>query len=239
LVITCETGETEPDGVFILENESVRIGAREFPIWPAGQAVRPLGHRTIGITTFADAAEIHAALIERIHALEGDSRFASRYFRAAGGTKVYHLDRWESPEAELLNARALHMSQLLLGSETAAIDLSWANVYRHGDYAMAHSHERTAASVVYSVDVGDDDPMDPLSGKLALVDPRVEACCQVRKDSVTNPLMPRMEPGAMIVFPSALVHSVNPYTGHRPRITLAWNIDKDVIPGAALPSAMA
>ena len=221
-----------------MENDSVTIGGRDFPVWPSGQEVRPLGHRTIGLTSFADASGIHPSLIERIHALEGDQRFASRYFRAAGGTKVYHLDRWESPAADLLNARALHMSQLLLGSEMAAIDLSWANVYRHGDYAMAHSHERTAASVVYCVDAGDEDPMDPLSGKLALVDPRVEACCQKRKDSVTNPLMPRMEPGSMIVFPSALVHSVNPYTGHRPRITIAWNIDKDVIPGQALPGMM-
>jgi hypothetical protein len=33
------------------------------------------------------------------------------------------------------------------------------------------------------------------------------------------------------------VHSVNPYTGTRPRITVAWNIDKDVIPGSPLPPA--
>jgi hypothetical protein len=78
--------------------------------------------------------------------------------------------------------------------------------------------------------------MDPLSGKLAIVDPRVEVCCQTRKEAMTNPLMPRMGPGTMVVFPSVLVHSVNPYTGTRPRITVAWNIDKDVIPGSPLPS---
>ncbi len=218
-----------------MDNDSVVIGTREYPVWPAGQEVRPLGHRTIGLTTFADAAEFHPGLVARINALQSDPRFANRYFRAAGGIKIYHLDRWESPEADLLNARALHASQLLLGSDTAAIDLSWANVSRHGDYALAHSHERTAVSIVYCVDPGDDDPMDPLSGKLAIVDPRVEACCQTRKEAMTNPLMPRMGPGTMVVFPSVLVHSVNPYTGTRPRITVAWNIDKDVIPGSALP----
>lgn len=218
-----------------MDTDSVVIGDKVFPVWPAGQEVRPLGHRTIGITTFADAPEFHAALVARILSLENDPRFASRYFRAAGGTKIHHLERWETPEADLLNARALHLSQLLLGSQTAVIDLCWASVARRGDYAMSHSHERTAASVVYCVDPGEEDPMDPLAGKLAIVDPRVEVCCQARKDSVTNPLMPRMVPGSMIVFPSALVHSVNPYTGQRPRITIAWNIDKDVIPGAALP----
>ena len=40
-----------------MDNDSVVIGTREYPVWPTGQEVRPLGHRTIGITTFADAGE--------------------------------------------------------------------------------------------------------------------------------------------------------------------------------------
>ena len=109
------------EGAGGLDNDSVVIGGREYPVWPAGQEVRPLGHRTIGLTTFADAAEFHPGLVARINALQSDPRFANRYFRAAGGVKIYHLDRWESPEAELPNARALHMSQLLLGSETVRV----------------------------------------------------------------------------------------------------------------------
>src|SRR5215470_3792126 len=52
------------EGSLALEQDSVSIGARDFPVWPAGQEVRPLNHRTIGITTFADAVDIHRALIE-------------------------------------------------------------------------------------------------------------------------------------------------------------------------------
>jgi hypothetical protein len=222
-----------------LDTDSVEIGDRLFPVWPKGQEVRPIGHRTIGITTFADASEFHGSLRERILLLENDRRFAARHARAAGGVKIYHLDRWEAPEAELLNARALHMAQLLLGSQTAVIDLCWATVSRRGDYAMPRSHERTAVSIVYCVDPGDEDPMDPLAGKLAIVDPRVDVCCRARKESVTDPLMPRMASGSMLAFPSALVHGVNPYTGQRPRISIAWNIDKDVIPGPPLPKAEA
>src|SRR6202008_3475043 len=107
------------------------------------------------VTFFADAAAIHAGLIARIHELERDRTLASRPVPSFGGTKVYHLDRWDSAEADLLNARALAFSQKLIKSEGALIDLSWANVYRRGDYAMPHSHERRMASLVYSVDAGD------------------------------------------------------------------------------------
>jgi hypothetical protein len=66
------------------------------------------------------------------------------------------------------------------------------------------------------------------------VDPRVDACCGIRPGSVTTPQLPLMAPGTMILFPSPFVHCVNPYRGRRPRITLAWNIDRDVIPGSPL-----
>ncbi len=47
--------------------------------------------------------------------------------------------------------------------------------------------------------------------------------------------MPRLVAGDMLIFPSAMVHCVNPYRGKRPRITLAWNIGPQPISGAALP----
>ena len=39
----------------------------------------------------------------------------------------------------------------------------------------------------------------------------------------------------MLIFPSQVVHGVNPYTGTNPRITLSWNISEFRIPG--LPAA--
>lgn len=218
----------------LTESDSVRIGSRDFAIWPAGQKVHCLDHPEILVTAFADADAIHGGLIARIHALERDRRFASRHVPAYGGTKVYHLDRWDVPEADLLNARALTLSQQLLKCDCAVIDLSWANIYTRGDYAMPHSHERTTASVVYSVDPGDGDPGDRFAGQLMFVDPRVDSCCAIRRGSVTTPQIPIMTVGTMIVFPSPFVHFVNPYQGTRPRITLAWNIDRDMIPGSPL-----
>lgn len=214
--------------------DTVRIGPSEIPVWPADQRVRTAIHPEILITFFADAETIRAGLVARIHELERDRRFASGHVPAYGGTKVYHLDRWDCPEAELLDARALAFSQHLLKSDSAVIDLSWANVYRNGDYSLPHSHERTAASIVYSVDPGDGDVTDRYAGQLMFIDPRVEACCGIRSGSVTTPQLPLMPPGTMILFPSPFVHCVNPYRGRRPRITLAWNIDRDMIPGSPL-----
>src|SRR5262249_41216559 len=128
----------------------------------------------------------------------------------------------------------LAFSQHLTRSDGAVIDLSWANIYRRGDYSMPHSHERTAASVVYSVDRGDSGGPDEFGGQLMFVAPRVDACCGIRRGSATAPPMPFMPPGTMVLFPSPFAHCVNPYWGTRPRITLAWNIDTDVIPGSAL-----
>ena len=38
------------------------------------------------------------------------------------------------------------------------------------------------------------------------------------------------EPGLMVLFPSHLVDSVNPYQGGRPRISISFNLMKDPYP---------
>ena len=94
---------------------------------------------------------------------------------------------------------------------------------------------RSTASIVYSLSPGDEDPDDPLSGQLCLVDPRLDACCQEVKGHMTSPFMPKMAAGTMIIFPSQLVHCVNPYHGRALRITIAWNINEAVVPGSPFP----
>jgi hypothetical protein len=53
---------------------------------------------------------------------------------------------------------------------------------------------------------------------------------------MTTPFFPGMAAGTMLIFPSQLVHTVNLYEGKRPRITLSWNINKNVLPGSPLPA---
>ncbi len=83
------------------------------------------------------------------------------------------------------------------------------------------------------LDPGDDDPDEPMAGKLCFADARIAACCPHEPGRVTQHLIPTMDPGTMIIFASDYLHSVNPYRGRRPRITLSWNITIERLPGRA------
>ena len=87
------------------------------------------------------------------------------------------------------------------------------------------------ASLVYSLDTGDEDPDCDLSGRLTIVDPRLDVCCQFEKGHMTHPLIPKMTPGTMLIIPGYVLHSVHAYAGVRPRITLAININDRELTG--------
>lgn len=218
-----------------MEQELFELDDREIEIWPAGQKLATRGDPVIFATHFADADAIHPRLIGDVLAAAGDEARLRRYYPASGGTKIYHLEDWGRPAINLVCARARALFRRALKAEDAVVDLSWANVYRRGDYAMAHSHERSVASIVYFVDLGEESPQDPLSGRFAFVDPRLKHCAKGGSPRVVAPLLPRLVAGDMLIFPSALVHSVNPYRGKRPRITLAWNVGREAVAGKALP----
>jgi hypothetical protein len=120
----------------------------------------------------------------------------------------------------------------MLNCSHGFVDDCWANVYRNGDYCMPHSHLRSVASVVYMVDLGDEDPAHPLSGRFYFADPRLHISCETERDRMTRLVIPDLKAGSMIVFPGAMVHAVNPYTGQRPRITMSWNITQEALPGS-------
>lgn len=211
------------------------FGPRKVAVWPAGLKIEtPDQENMVLRTAFPDVADYHPELIDKIHRLAADPELAKQRARSLGGTKLYRLHEWDLPAADLLNARAMAFYRHAMKSDAAVIDISWANVYRSGDYVMPHSHVRSTASVVYMVDPGEPDPEDPNSGLFNFVDPRYPPCCKMRPDYMTTPLRPVMTAGTMIVFPSHLVHCVNPYTGGRPRITISWNINATVVPGSPL-----
>jgi hypothetical protein len=218
-----------------MQQQHVDLGDRRIAVWPEEQKVATRGDPTISAAHFADAETFHPRLIEGILAAAKDERRLRRYYPASGGTKIYHLEQWGLPELDLVSARACELFRRVLQSDTAVIDLSWANVYGRGDYAMAHSHERAVASIVYFVDLGDESPRDALSGRFAIVDPRIKHCAKGDSPRVIAPLLPKLIPGDMLIFPAVVVHSVNPYAGKRPRITLSWNIGREAVPGKPLP----
>jgi len=125
------------------------------------------------------------------------------------------------------------LARQVLGREALYVDDAWANISRFGDYCMPHSHLRSVASVVYFLSLGDEDPDHPMSGRFCIGDPRLRACCQMEEGRMTHTMTPEIRPGTMIIFPSQVVHFVNPYTGRAPRISLAWNLTLSPLTGAA------
>jgi len=217
------------------DSATIEIGPKEIPIWPEGQRYMARGEQVqILRTDFADTAHYHPGLIEYVLKMAAEPEHAKQYGRSLGGIKLYHLDRWDCPEARLLNARALSFFRRALNTREGSVDIAWVNVYRRGDYIVPHSHTRSLVSLVYVIDVGDDDQGTSYSGRFCFVDPRLPDCCLIEEGRMTNPLMPSMNPGTMLMFPSELVHAVNPYDGERPRITASWNINLTAIPGSPL-----
>ena len=221
---------------------AVSVGGVDLPVWPQGQAIEALSARLMAVTTFTDVDALHPALTDVVLAAERDPRWrsvlvlqppgaAATVFRGGCGTKVRRISAWDEPAAALIHARALMLAHLTLSRRPVYADDSWASVYRAGDYCMPHSHLRSSVSVVYMLDPGDEDCADPMAGKLCFADPRIDACCPDEPDRVTRHMIPTMAPGTMLIFASDYLHSVNPYRGNRPRITLSWNITLDRLGG--------
>jgi putative 2-oxoglutarate-Fe(II)-dependent oxygenase superfamily protein len=215
---------------------TIRLDGAELPVWPERQSVEPLSAPVMAVARFADFAQYHPPLVAAVLAAEQDPRWRSvlvlqpagssqkAVFRGGCGTKVRRISEWNDAAASLVHARALMLAHQTLSRRPVYADDSWASVYRAGDYCMPHSHLRSDVSIVYMLDPGDDDPDEPMAGKLSFADPRINACCPDEPSRVTRHMIPDMAPGTMIIFASDYLHSVNPYRGRRPRITLSWNI---------------
>ena len=119
---------------------------------------------------------------------------------------------------------------------------AWANVNRAQDSNRPHGHPGAFWSGVYWVDDGDagDDPS--VGGMLELADPRgilpsmvaphlacaIEACAGDGSGRLVTP-----RAGTLVLFPAWLIHSVTPYAGQRPRISVAFNFS---LGGLAMPA---
>jgi hypothetical protein len=210
---------------------AIDVGGIGLPVWPDGQTVEPLSAQVMAAAQFADVEAYHPALVAAVLEAERDPRWRGHIFRGGCGTKVRKISAWHAAAAALIHARALTLAHRTLSRRPVYADDSWASVYRAGDYCMPHSHLRSNVSIVYMLDPGDGDPEDLMAGKLCFADPRIAACCPDEPGRVTRHMIPTMQAGTMLIFASDYLHSVNPYHGTRPRITLSWNITLDRLAG--------
>jgi hypothetical protein len=72
-----------------------------------------------------------------------------------------------------------------------------------------------------------------MAGRLVFADPRIPYCCPHEPGRVTGSARAEMRAGTMIVFASDYVHSVGPYRGVRPRMTMSWNVTIERLAGDA------
>ena len=209
----------------------VSVRGKNRPVWPEGLTIQRWIEPTVGFVTFPDIDAFHPQLIEAVIAREDDAKLAKSYPGNIGSRKIFHLDRWDVDAASLIDSRALALFRAFLGGEEAVVDLSWASLYRTGDYCMPHSHFRAMASIVYFLETGDEGAGGKPGGSFNFADPRMKVCCRHEANCMTSPCAPHVEAGTMIIFPGYLVHFVDVYRGTRPRITLSWNINRKAVPG--------
>lgn len=214
---------------------SVSAGQRRAlpEVWPAGQQVGRWYKESVFVTKFADHGAYHEALCRKVMALARDPATGTRFRGEVGSVKVYDVDKWRCPEADLVHARALHLFRMVTQRQEAVVDLSWASVYRSGDWCMPHSHPRTEASVLYVLDLGD--TSDSASGRFCFADSRMQMCCREEAGYMSTPCAPPVEAGTMMLFPGQAIHFVTPYHGKRPRLTMSWNLNHTARAGEPIP----
>ena len=71
--------------------DSIRVGARDLPIWPNDQAIKGRGDRIIAMTTFEDAPSYHPALIDKVLRLYDDPAVKRMCSVSSAGTKIHGI----------------------------------------------------------------------------------------------------------------------------------------------------
>lgn len=140
------------------------------------------------------------------------------------------LLEWPEPEIAILRRSIREAMVPLLGlrggTRRQATDFSlsveaWAMVYRQGAWSRPHVHPGNHWSGIYVVSAG----RKQTGGEIVFYDPRpAAAVLPVPATDLGVDLVIESHAGLMLVFPSWLVHSVTPYVGTRPRITIAFNV---------------
>ncbi|WP_332879400.1 TIGR02466 family protein [Massilia sp. S19_KUP03_FR1] len=127
-------------------------------------------------------------------------------------------------------ATAVHVPGGLIEAALAWRMNAWVNINSSGASNAVHGHAGAFWSAIYYVDDGGAGPAcggelffyDPRGLLPAMHDPllrfRIEGCVTA---GYTEKITP--EAGMLLVFPSWLLHSVDPFFGTRPRVSVAFN----------------
>jgi uncharacterized protein (TIGR02466 family) len=98
---------------------------------------------------------------------------------------------------------------------------SWVNVSPTGAFHTLHSHPGFSFSGVYYVSNGT--PSTPGAGRLEFADPRANPHIAGLDSLTAAGVSFAPEPGALVIFPAWLQHTVTPHHGSAERISIAFN----------------
>lgn len=138
---------------------------------------------------------------------------------------------WPYPEIDQLKRWIAEAVKSMTVHTTGKSDISgnldlmaWANVNQFGDYNKPHTHPESMWSGVYYVRTGAVPADGSSSGMIEFIDPRAAVeMIAIPGGPFTGRFKLRPEDGMMLVFPSWLIHFVNPYLGDGERISIAFN----------------
>lgn len=184
---------------------------------------------------------LNERLSATIFAQEARSR-GVQHSNQGGWQSTGDFAAWSGAEGAQLLAFAQDMARSLTAVHTADNTLvhatfdwhfnAWANINRPGDSNSVHGHAGAFWSAVYWVDDGGRAENPTVGGDLEFLDPRGLVASAYRPE-----LRMRIEEcvtagcstteaarsGTLVMFPSWLLHSVRPFTGTRPRVSIAFN----------------
>ena len=179
-------------------------------------------------------AELEAAITARM-ASDAGVQLSNR----GGWQSTHDLTAWagEAGARVVDHAAALASAHTMSSRGEAGLGWSidaWANVGTAGAANRAHVHGGAFWSAVYYVSVGGGD-----GGELVLHDPRLPGLLMHAPElhfkgagpELSVPIKPKA--GLIILFPAWLSHSVEPWQGDQPRISIAMNIRATSARGAA------
>ena len=187
----------------------------------------------VGRFTVPNAAQINPILEEIILARESRQQGHSKS-NVGGWHSDIDFHMWPEVQqrtdiVETMQSAVSHM--IATAAETTRFNLncdfvSWANINRAGSHNAVHNHSNAHWSGVYYVTVPQFDQDDlPRAGNIVFYDPRgaVNMVVHPGRCSDGEPFEMAPRAGHMLLFPSWLYHSVNPFKSDVTRISIAFN----------------
>lgn len=212
----------------------------------ASPEIVPLFATPIVLFDVPDAATLNAELRRVIEERE-KSHPSTQHSNVGGWQSSWDMDRWGGAPALKLLAIGRNTANRMTTDREGTAGTGphpgffavtwranmWANVNRSGHANLPHSHPGSYWSGVYYVDDGGIDADPSLGGALEFMDPRGAGPIMYAphlgfampgglSGGVNEAVQPKS--GRMVMFPSWLMHQVQPYRGTAERISIAFNL---------------